>query len=67
MQNTVITHSNNLGDKSDFRSFKILELKGKTLSRNNATLPDESCSRIVTGLGGSKAPFRLGLEITLLC
>lgn len=64
MKNRVVIHSRNLGDKSDFKSFKILQSKCKTLSRNNATLPDESCSKIVTGLEGSKAPFRVGLEVT---
>lgn len=66
IQNRVAIHSNNLGDKSDFRSFKILQLKCKTLSRNNATLPGKSCSKIVTGLKGSKTDFRLALEITPL-
>lgn len=44
-QNRALGHSSNLGDKSDFMSFKIWQLKGKTLSGNNATLPDESCSK----------------------
>lgn len=56
-QNRVVVHSNNLGDKSDCRSFKILQLKCKALIRSNATLPDESGSKIVTGLEGSKAWF----------
>lgn len=66
MQNRVVLHSNNLGDKLNFKSFKILQLKCKSLGRNNTTLPDQNCSKIVTGLEGSKAPFRLGLEITPL-
>lgn len=54
MQNRVAIHSNNLGDKSDFRSFKILLLKCKTLSRNNATLPRQELLQNCYRAGGQQ-------------